>query len=163
MSDQWNGGKGDKSRISDPHEYRTNYDKIFRKTTGYKLFLDDYRDPKDAYLHDLTKTLLYVSSTRRWDWEIVRSYEAFVKMIDTKGIPDVVSFDNDLTEKHLNAYHNALAINKYEWDHLEGTGIHCALYLLDKCKELNVPFPKYYVHSANHYARPIIKQLIDGN
>jgi hypothetical protein len=83
-------------------------------------------------------------------------------MIDNKGIPEVVSFDNDLTEDHMMGYHIALSKGVYEWQNYKETGIHCAIYLRDKCKELGVPFPKYYVHSANHFARPIIKKIING-
>lgn len=162
MSGAWEGGKGSKSRVSDIHEYNTRYDKIFRKTMGYKLFLDDFRVPEKAFLYDENCFLLNATSTRKFDWEIARSYRQFCAMIDNKGIPEVVSFDNDLNEGHMYAYHAAVASGKYEWEKQKETGIDCAKYLIEKCKELNVPFPKYYVHSANHFARPIIRDLIDG-
>lgn len=47
---------------------------------GYKLFLDDERQPPD----DETT------------WIIVRSYNEFVKCILTYGHPEFVSFDHDL-------------------------------------------------------------------
>lgn len=160
---QWHGGKGDKSRVSNLHEYNTNYDRIFRKSMkpSYKLFLDDYRVPEKAWLHDSDCYLLTASSTRKWDWEVVRNYRAFRAIVDNKGIPEVVSFDNDLNEDHMVAFHKTLGDGIYEWENLTETGIHCVLYLIEKCKEQKVPFPKYYIHSANHFARPIIKKLID--
>lgn len=160
---QWHGGKGDKNRTSNGEEFRSSYDRIFRKpkVPSYKLFLDDNRVPEGAHLYDSDVSLLSASSTRKIDWEIVRSYDAFVKMIDERGIPEVVSFDNDLNNDHMEAYVKASMCGYYEWENLKKTGIHCAIYLKNKCKELGVKFPKYYIHSANQFARPILRQIIE--
>jgi hypothetical protein len=163
LSDAWGGGKGDKNRVSDSYTYGSNYDKIFRKMTGYNLFLDDYRVPEKTFLPDGNVYLLDASRTRKWDWEIVRSYKAFVDMIDKFGIPKMVSLDNDLTEEHMKAYHLAVQHDKYVWEHFNDTGIHCVLYLIEACKKAGVPFPPYYIHSANYFARPIMRKLIGTN
>jgi hypothetical protein len=49
-----------------------------------KLYLDDIRTPK----------------TKGWD--IVRSYDEFVKWIEENGLPDKLSFDHDLGEEGTN-------------------------------------------------------------
>ena len=50
-----------------------------------KLFLDDLR----------TIDMVYDKSTEN-DFNIVRSYDEFVHYIQTHGLPEFISFDNDL-------------------------------------------------------------------
>ncbi len=50
---------------------------------SYKLFLDDIREP--FWIYDDYKK-----------WIVVRNQEEFIKTITDKGIPNVISFDNDL-------------------------------------------------------------------
>lgn len=50
-----------------------------------KLFLDDLRTPEMIY------ELPYAE-----EFEVVRSYDAFISFIRTNGLPDFISFDNDL-------------------------------------------------------------------
>ena len=52
---------------------------------SYKLFLDDLRDVKMVY-KDLTDD----------DFVIVRNFHDFKKVILEKGLPEFISFDNDL-------------------------------------------------------------------
>jgi len=61
--------------------------KIDVQTYGYKIFLDDIRVPSYIY-----------PNTSDEDWIIARDFEKFKKTIDTMGIPDFISFDNDLGE-----------------------------------------------------------------
>ena len=42
---------------------------------NYNLFLDDFRNPKDVY--NYLRQPIYISV----DWEIVRNYDEFVKII----------------------------------------------------------------------------------
>jgi len=58
------------------------------------LFLDDIRDPKDAYTY--TKKEVF----QREDWHIVRNYQAFADRILEKGLPEMISFDHDLADQH---------------------------------------------------------------
>jgi hypothetical protein len=51
----------------------------------YKVFLDDIRMPTDIY-----------PSTKNEEWLIVRNLTDFKKTIELKGVPDYISFDNDL-------------------------------------------------------------------
>jgi len=50
-----------------------------------KLFLDDIR----------TIEMVYDKSMKS-EFDIVRTYEEFVNYIETKGLPEFISFDNDL-------------------------------------------------------------------
>ena len=89
-----------------------------------KLYLDDIRKPK-------TKS-----------WDIVRSYDEFVKYISENGVPDEISFDHDLGELD----------NK--------TGYDCAKWLCDYCWTNGVPMPLWNVHSANPVGRENITNLL---
>ena len=63
-------------------------------------FLDDQRNPNDAYLHldgvPGKVSLVEHSGIHQDDWVIARTYEEFVKCVKYLGLPDVVSFDHDL-------------------------------------------------------------------
>ncbi|MEM9822342.1 MAG: cyclic-phosphate processing receiver domain-containing protein [Bacteroidota bacterium] len=50
-----------------------------------KLFLDDIRTVDMVYDHSEVPT-----------FDVVRSYQAFVQYIEQNGLPDFISFDNDL-------------------------------------------------------------------
>jgi hypothetical protein len=185
MSDQWHGGKGSKSRITNVTSYTSNYDNIdFSKklinepesektkieeknNTGnnhdYFLLLDDIREPHQCFLHDERKTLQQVSGIPNKSWDIVRSYDDFVTYINNYGIPKVVSFDNDLDPMSEIDIQDEMQKNEY-YDHTklnQKTGCDCAEYLANKCKELQQPLPKYYVHSANALARPRIRGIME--
>ena len=51
---------------------------------GYKLFLDDYRNPVDV------KWISIPSGP----YKVVRNYDEFVNTISELGIPEYVSFDS---------------------------------------------------------------------
>lgn len=95
-----------------------------------KLFLDDIRVPQTE------------------GWEIVRSYDNFVKWIEEKGIPDVISFDHDLADVD--------DLTK------EKTGYDAAKWLCEYCWMNGVPLPDYNVHSANPVGRDNINQLLSS-
>lgn len=63
--------------------FRINKKLIFI-TMGYKIFLDDERMPDWVY------------DTNNSDWVIVRNLTDFKNTILEKGLPDFISFDNDL-------------------------------------------------------------------
>ena len=67
-------------------------------TGKYNLYLDDIREPKQSY----KKT----GDTRYIDlkWRVVKCYSEFVETIALNGIPNIVSFDHDLGEEHINYY-----------------------------------------------------------
>lgn len=168
---EWNG-KGDKSRVTDIKAY---WDSPLwkKKDMNYNhercLFLDDVRFPREAVLWDIKQKLLDVSRIEESKWDIVRSYEEFVGYIQKNGIPDVVSFDNDLWDvaKELAVNPTSEELTKQfqmvGWQEFKiKTGAHCAEYLVKACKARNVGIPKYYIHTANSAARPIIKEILEN-
>ena len=172
MSSAWHGGKGSESRISDHTSYRDGYDKIFKKKDMKKdvitkdcLMLDDVRIIEHCYLWDDATSLIDKSGIPSWHWTTVRSYDAFVDHITKNGIPDVVSFDND-----LNVEDGRISIEEYtklfqmvDWREFRiKTGAHCAEWLANRCIALKHPIPEYYVHSANSAARPIIREIMEN-
>lgn len=175
MGEAWQGGKGDKSRVVSYSNYRNNYDNIFKKNVKMDenkcLFLDDVRSPKEAILWGECPsiTLLEKSNIPEWRWTIVRSYDEFVAYIQKNGIPDVVSFDNDLwdvqTELYTNPTNEELTkqFQMIGWQDFKiKTGAHCAQYLVDACRAYGKPVPKYYIHTANSAARPIIREILEN-
>jgi len=128
-------------------------------------FLDDDRIPQHAYIWDEDKTLQQVSGIANFKWDIVRSYDEFIAYVETYGIPDVVSFDNDLWIPEccdVPEEETRRLFQMIDWENSPiKTGAHCAAWLCERCKESQHPLPKYYVHSANAIARPIIKGIIE--
>lgn len=178
-------GKGSDNRVTNHKGYRDNYDNISfggkcymspidNITTEVKqkpvetktfLFLDDMRIPQNAYLWDEGKNLKDASGVACNKWDIVRSYDEFTKWIDENGIPDVVSFDNDLFDVADDSVTNEELMVQFTMEGWENfsikTGAHCAQYLVEACKSQGKPIPKYFVHTANNAARPIIKQILE--
>jgi|TARA_R110000868_G_scaffold271243_1_gene530675 hypothetical protein len=102
----------------------------------YNLFLDDIRNPWNVAYMTLPKV----------DWIIVRNYDEFVKEISTNGLPEIISFDHDLS---------FFDIDKTD-GFIEKTGYDCAKWLINYCSKNNLMPPTYYVHSMN----PVGKQNI---
>ena len=100
----------------------------------YKLFLDDVRTVQMVY-KDLTEE----------DFIIVRSYATFIACIQQKGLPEFISFDNDLGE---DAYGNLLP-----------DGYAAAKWLVYE-SGLDLKNLAFKVHSANPVARLQIESLL---
>ncbi|MFA6923854.1 MAG: cyclic-phosphate processing receiver domain-containing protein [Bacteroidales bacterium] len=103
---------------------------------NYKLFLDDFRNAKTIYPH-LEET----------DFIIVRSFNDFKRVIIEKGLPEFISFDNDLglDEK------GKVALDGYA----------CAKWLVYE-SEIDIRNLKFKVHSANPVAKEQIKGLLNN-
>jgi len=166
---EWNG-KGSKSRVTNYSNY-WNSALWENKNMGYKrcLFLDDVREVKEAVLWDRNKSLIAESGISEWKWDIVRSYDEFVEYIKKNGIPDVVSFDNDLWdvsyELQINPTNEELTkqFQMIGWQEFRiKTGAHCAQYLVEACRAHGKPVPTYYIHTANSAARPIIREILEN-
>ncbi len=108
----------------------------------YNLFLDDNRFPGDVYGY--THKPIYLEKT----WKIVRNYDEFVESIESDGIPDIISFDHDLSMEHYGVHDN---LTQDEYDlYTEKTGYHCAIWLLEYCMDNKLELPKIIlVHSMN--------------
>lgn len=109
-----------------------------------KLFLDDLRYPKEVKWVDIGLG----------PWEIVRSYDEFVDFILKNGVPDTISFDQDLADAHYASGEPP----PEGWK--EKTGLDCAKWLINYCIEKELPFPENItVHSMNPVGRERIKDV----
>lgn len=99
------------------------------------LFLDDERNPEDVTWIALPN----------YDWDIVRTQAQFEHHVTVFGIPDHISFDNDLGP------------SKEE-------GIHCAQWMVDQVLDGYLkwnPNFTFTVHSKNNIATERIFGLLD--
>lgn len=103
---------------------------------GYKLFLDDIRTVKMVY-PDMAES----------DFTIVRDHLAFKEAILKMGLPEFISFDNDL----------GLDQN----DTVAPDGYACAKWLVYE-SGLDLTNLKFYVHSANPVAKIHIESLLNN-
>jgi len=115
----------------------------------YNLYLDDFRDPIDSsfYLNNPIYGNL--------QWDVVRNYDEFVKIIIEKGIPDVISFDHDLADEHYDS-------QKPNDEYMEKTGFHCAKWLINYCMDNKKDIPiDVFIHSMNPVGKANIQSLFD--
>jgi hypothetical protein len=129
------------------------------------LFLDDLRYPRQAMIYKDGKYLREVSGIDDTQWHIVRDYKEFVNFIETRGIPEVVSFDHDLCFEHIKYYYDVTkdrGIIDYDVI-VTYTGYQCAQYLVELCRERKVKLPKWYIHSANKIGAENIRKVLEGN
>jgi hypothetical protein len=126
-----------------------------------KLFLDDFRDPKDAI------TLVPSNYNKFYwenDWDVVRNYGEFVDYIEENGLPEFISFDHDLGDTAMEEYFNNVVTNgTIDYDNIkEKTGLDCAKFLVEYCADENQPLPEYLVHSANPAGKQNIISFLEN-
>lgn len=129
-----------------------------------KLFLDDYRNPKDCvtYMHSRigVDNPIYLE-----DWEIVHNYDEFVKFVkENAGIISHVSFDHDLADEHYTPEEywepiEASAKWQSEQRYKEKTGYDAAKWLKQYYEENMLPLPIIYIHSMNPVGCQNIKNI----
>jgi hypothetical protein len=102
------------------------------------LWLDDIRDPRRSPWISMINKVAPDAETITW----VKNYAAFVEYIETKGLPDLVCFDNDLAE--------------------EMEGYDCAKYLVNYCVEREIHTPRFICQSSNQPAVENITALINN-
>lgn len=106
---------------------------------SYNLFLDDLRVPE----------IVDWVTLPRVKWFVVRNFKDFVYKIEKDGLPDIVTFDHDLSlrdaETYINAGRNVVNYRDYQ----EPTGLNCAIWLVTYCRKKNVDLPEFYIHSKN--------------
>lgn len=102
------------------------------------LWLDDIRDPRRSPWTAMLNEIAPSAETITW----VKNYEAFVEHIETKGLPDLVCFDNDLAE--------------------EKEGYDCAKYLVNYCMNMGLPAPRFICQSSNRPAVENITALLNN-
>jgi hypothetical protein len=103
---------------------------------AYQLFLDDLR----------TVDMVYDAS-RINDFIVVRTYDAFVTCIIEKGLPDFISFDNDL--------------GLDEQGDVAPDGYAAAKWLVYE-SGLDLRSLRFAVHSANPVASVQIRSLLEN-
>jgi hypothetical protein len=128
-----------------------NYNK--KKMKMKKLYLDDVRIPRHSYPAMSRRIGSDAAIYQNDDWSIVRTYDEFVNWIGENGLPDIVSFDHDLADEHIQYYFdnggkdNPPDPQKTTFE--EKTGYDCAKWLVDYCVKTQQKLPEYLVHSAN--------------
>ena len=73
----------------------------------------------------------------------VKTQSEFENYIKENGLPDLISFDNDLGIGN-------------------GEGYDCAKWLVNYCLDNNVGLPQWFVHSANPVAKENISKLFEN-
>lgn len=117
-----------------------------------KLYLDRKRTPRD----DL-------------NFEVVRTYDQFVRYIEMNGLPHLISFGHDLAAEHTE---DLLSDENWEksndeielnYDsYKEPSGYHAARFLIDYCFENQLKIPQCTVHTGNSVGGKNIIELING-
>lgn len=123
------------------------------ETMKKALYLDDVRTP--------TETMPGYEP-----WTVVRNYEEFTAWITENGIPDMISFDHDLADEHIEDYYKQIGEQGYQqpsYDQFtEMTGLNCADWLVTYCQNNNAELKKCCVHSHNPVGAANIQSLING-
>jgi predicted 3-demethylubiquinone-9 3-methyltransferase (glyoxalase superfamily) len=93
------------------------------------------------------KKALYLDDTRiptvtipgYHPWNVVRNYDEFVEYISKNGIPDLISFDHDLAQEHMDDYYKQLMVEGFQHpnygQYKEKTGLDCARWLVEHCQK----------------------------
>ena len=100
----------------------------------YKLFLDDYRDPK--YLIERGYKI-----PNKGDWVVARSCFEAMNIVQTLGMPLFVAFDHDLEDAHYDGK-----------DGHERTGLTFATWLTEYIDNHNIKLDDEFdwcIHSMN--------------
>ena len=117
------------------------------------LYLDDVRTP--------TTTINGYEP-----WYVVRNYDEFVAWITENGIPDLISFDHDLAEEHMEDYFRQKLEQGYQFpdyeSYKEKTGLDCAKWLSQHIQENNLMLKDVCVHSHNPVGATNIQSYING-
>ena len=109
------------------------------------LWLDDIRDP--FVIKEWIYTIQYLKEEylriedEPCEVQWVKTQIEFEKYIKENGLPNLISFDNDLGIGN-------------------GEGYDCAKWLVEYCMDNNVQLPKWFIHSANPVAKENIKNLL---
>lgn len=122
---------------------------------AYNLYLDDFRNPIDSAYY--RGEAIYAHE----EWEVVRNYDEFVKIIQEKGLPEIISFDHDLADEHYGMHDH---IDEMEYSaYQEKTGYDCAKWLINYCIDNNKKLPAtILIHSMNPAGSQNIKSLFES-
>jgi hypothetical protein len=125
---------------------------------SYNLYLDDIREPKASFKKSGDSRYIDLK------WRVVKCYSEFVETIALNGIPNIVSFDHDLGEEHINYYFDnggrENPPDPLKAHFTEKTGYDCAKWLVEYCTENGLPMPIYLIHSANPVGADNIRAIL---
>jgi hypothetical protein len=88
--------------------------------------------------------------------DVVRNYDQFVHWLETHDIPDLISFDHDLSLEHYPVFENRPGLEIPYEQYKEKTGYHCAEYIVNN----RLPLISWNVHSFNASGRANIERLL---
>jgi hypothetical protein len=130
---------------------------------GYKLFLDDERDPNHVTWGNFRNTFYNTIG----QYCVVRNYEGFCRTITERGLPESVSFDHDLGKEHYKSILNNFKDLEENYEktidsYKEKTGYHCAKWLFEYCLEKRLNLPRFHVHSMNPVGAERIRNLLES-
>ena len=113
----------------------------------YNLYLDDLRE----------------LPFKEGNWRVARSYEEFVDVISTWGLPDKISFDHDLADAHYPWNDPSYATGTLNYaSYKEKTGYDCAKWLVDFCVEGDYKLPSILIHTQNPIGYKNISTYLDN-
>jgi len=125
------------------------------------LWLDDQRDPY-KYLSTKSKSATFARNKQFYD-NLLKQYNVnfvwvknlyqFIDYIEKNGVPQFVSFDHDLNNRGGGE-------GLSDEQKLSNNGVNCAKWLVNYCKKVGEPLPKFYVHSANPKHGPEINRVL---
>ena len=125
------------------------------------LWLDDQRDPY-KYLKTKSTSATFARNKQFYD-NLLKQYNAnfvwvknlyqFIDYIEKNGVPQFVSFDHDLNNRGGGE-------GLSDEQKLNNNGVNCAKWLVNYCKQMGQPLPKFYVHSANPKHGPEINRVL---
>jgi hypothetical protein len=120
---------------------------------SYYLFLDDERYPVNRKGEGDQMSAYELTGNKKYfllDWVIVRDFGEFVKTIEEKGLPNIISFDHDLKDEHYYHYRMFTVYTGWiDYTILEGTGFECAKWLINYMMNNNLKCPEILIHTQN--------------
>lgn len=126
-----------------------------------KLFLDDVRVPSDCIGYMPMRIGGNATIYHSTDWVIVRDHYQFINWITKNGLPNLVSFDHDLSVEH---YSPLMYTSEDQYQEaIKGTaptGYDSAKWLIEYCIENNQSLPEWVVHSMNPIGVDRIQKLL---
>lgn len=117
-----------------------------------KIFLDDYRRPSDIF--NLSIDFDYQDDNT---WLIIKSYDEFITHVINNDLPELISFDHDLSQEHYLPEHQT----NINYKDIQKTGYHALKWLIDYCKQKNFSIPICKVHSQNNIGKRNMLNLIE--